>query len=228
MSERLRSESVLQFLREVELRLRSRGDSSWCKWIDGLPLAVGGSSGDPDARCGRGAGMVAKGYKLHAICDARGGFDIWQVTPLNVNEKVVARTLLSGLEGGGYVVDDGQYDSNALYDIAAERGFLLVAPHRKNIQPGHQRQSPLRLVARRLLERPFGASLLHERAGIDRMFGQMGNFAGGLGPLPRWVRRLHRVTLWVQGKINLQCGQTGQKQTTYGIVRKGSTVPGPS
>ncbi len=29
----------------------------------------------------------------------------------------------------------------------------------------------------------------------------MGNFGGGLGPLPNWVRTPHRVAAWVQGKI---------------------------
>lgn len=201
MSERLRTDSIARFLREVESGLRRRGPSCACKWIDGLPLTVGGASGDPDARCGRGAGLMAKGYKLHAICDAQGGFDVWEVTPLNVNEQVVAQTLLSRLEGGGHVVGDGQYDANVLYDIAGRRGFQLVAPHRKGTQLAHQKHSPFRLAARRLLESPLGKRLLHERAGIDRMFGQMGNFPGGLGPLPRWVRRLPRVRRWVQGKI---------------------------
>jgi hypothetical protein len=207
MSERLASESVRQFLRELELRLRSRSEMGWCKWIDGLPLPVGGSTEDPDARCGRGAGLMAKGYKLHAICDSRGGIDAWQVTSLNVNEQVAARSLVPQLEGSGYIVGDGQYDSNYLYDLAGQYGFQLVAPHRKDTKLGHVRHSPYRLTGRRLLEGHFGQALLHNRAGIDRFFGNMGGFAGGLGPLPHWVRRLHRVRLWVQGKIILNAAR---------------------
>jgi len=120
---------------------------------------------------------------------------------MNVNEQKAARFLVSLLEGEGYLVGDGEYDANALYDLAAERGFQLVSPHRKGTRLGHICHSPYRLRSRQLLAGPFGDGLLHARAGIDRFFGQMGNFAGGLGPLPHWVRGLHRVRQWVHGKI---------------------------
>ena len=82
--------------------------------------------------------------------------------------------------------------------------------------PGHHRQSPRRLwgpalaqaydsplnpLGRRDVPRGFGAQLLHDRNGIERRFGLMGNFGGGLGPLPNWVRTPRRVALWVQGKL---------------------------
>ena len=39
------------------------------------------------------------------------------------------------------------------------------------------------------------------RGGVERAFGQVGNFGGGLSPLPNWVRRPRRVALWVAGKF---------------------------
>jgi len=212
MSIRLRIVSVQRLLREVELRLRLEFGTSWCKWIDGLPLPVGGSTQDRDARYGRAAGVMAKGYKLHAICDAHGALDAWAIEPMNVNEQVVAQILISQLRGEGYLVGDGEYDSNILYDLSAQAGFQLVAPFRKGTELGHQKHSPQRLRARELLNRPFGQTLLHHRAGIDRFFGHLGNFGGGLGPLPHWVRSLRRVRLWVQGKIILNAIRLKTKQ----------------
>jgi hypothetical protein len=203
MSVRLRSESVRTLLAAVESRLRTGFGTGWCKWIDGLPMPVGGSTHDPEARYGRGAGVMAKGYKLHAICDARGAFDAWAVASLNVNEQVVAGDLIPRLTGEGYLVGDGEYDANRLFDLAGRQGFQLIAPHQKGTQLGHRRHSPYRLRCRELLGRPFGQALLRSRYGIDRFFGQMGNFGGGLSPLPHWVRGLHRVRLWLEGKIIL-------------------------
>ena len=38
---------------------------------------------------------------------------------------------------------------------------------------------------------------------VERFFACLGNTGFGLGPLPNWVRRLHRVTLWVAAKMLL-------------------------
>ncbi len=50
---------------------------------------------------------------------------------------------------------------------------------------------------------PWRDSLLEARKTIERFFGQLGNVGFGLGPLPNWVRRLHRVQLWVHAKLIL-------------------------
>ncbi len=212
MSVRLRTESLRALMAAVEARLRKPVGTSWCKWIDGLPLPVGGATHDPEARPGRAARGLARGYKLHAICDGRGAFDAWVVTPLNVNEQVVARDLIPRLTGEGYVVGDGAYDSNRLFEVAGEGGFQLIAPYRKGTRLGHTRHSPYRLRCRELLDRPFGQALVRGRYGIDRFFGHLGNFGGGLSPLPHWVRRLHRVRLWVQGKIILHAVRLALKR----------------
>ncbi|MCY2930121.1 MAG: hypothetical protein NTV86_11635 [Planctomycetota bacterium] len=41
------------------------------------------------------------------------------------------------------------------------------------------------------------------RTGIERSYGNLTSFAGGLGPLPAWVRRPHRVATWVAAKLSL-------------------------
>jgi hypothetical protein len=212
MSRRMRNDSFNQLLMQVEQSLRKRCSISWCKWIDALPLPIGGATQDPDARYGRSARTMAKGYKLYAICDPQAGFDVWKIQPMNVNEKRVAVELISKVDTQGYLVGDGEYDSSSLYDVAAQRGIQLVAPKKTGQALGHRPCSPNRLRSIELQTHPFGQYLLHCRAGIDRFFGQWGNFGAGLKPLPHWVRRLWRVQLWIQGKIILNCVRLAQKQ----------------
>ena len=57
------------FMRLVQIR--EEADARLVAVIDGKPLPVGGASQDPEAHCGRGAGRLAKGYKLYAIWDNR-------------------------------------------------------------------------------------------------------------------------------------------------------------
>lgn len=202
MSRRLRSDSVGKFLAQLERRMgRTDTPASWVRWTDAKPLAIGGSSRDADAGYGRAASGMAKGYKLYAICDPQGRLCQWQVHGMNVNEKKVCRSLIQGLRQPGYLVGDGEYDSNYLYDLAGNKGIQLLSPRRRDTQLGHQYQSPYRLRSMDLQASEFGLTLLHQRAGIDRTFGRMGNFGGGMGPLPNWVRTLGRVRRWVRGKI---------------------------
>lgn len=212
MSRRLRTPATQQFLQLVEQSVRQRFNHSWCKWIDALPLPIGGSTADPDARYGRAAGTMAKGYKLHAICDPHAGIEVWDIRPMNVNEKPLAMIMFQSLEGGGYLVGDGEYDSSNLYDATAKVGFQLVAPKRQGVRLGHHHQSIYRLRAIELQQHSFGKYLLHQRAGIDRFFGQWGNYGAGLKPLPHWVRRSWRVRLWVQGKIIINSVRLALKQ----------------
>ena len=44
--------------------------------------------------------------------------------------------------------------------------------------------------------------------GMARHFARLTNLAGGLGPLPNWVRRLDRVKRWVQSKLILHALRT--------------------
>ena len=212
MSRRLRSEPIRVFLKAIEQQLRSRFPSSWCKWIDALPLPVGGSTQDRDAKYGRAASTMAKGYKLYAICDSKAGIEAWQVYGMNVNEKRVGLELVAQTDSEGYLVGDGEYHSTPLFDAAAEAGLQLVSRKPAGRGLGHRRQSVHRLRGLDLLSRPFGKALLESRGGIERFFGQWGNFGAGLKPLPHWVRTLPRVRLWMQGKIIFNAVRLVQKQ----------------
>ena len=56
MSRRLRRVDTALLLRAVVATVREQGDQTLLAILDGKPLPVGGASGDPEARCGRGAG----------------------------------------------------------------------------------------------------------------------------------------------------------------------------
>ena len=51
------------------------------------------------------------------------------------------------------------------------------------------------------LRHDFGKRLYQLRASIERSFGHATMFAGGLGPLPAWVRGLARVRTWMWAKL---------------------------
>jgi DDE family transposase len=202
-SRRLPSLAVGRLLSVLEERIRQSQDARLVAFLDGKPLLVGGPSKDPDAGFGRAAGHQGNGYKLHALWGGRAMPEVWEVTALRVSEKVVARDLLARIGGTVcYVLADGNFDANGLFDIAGERGTQLVVPMPDaNAGKGHHYQSPYRLRCIALMRGEFGASLYAARGQIERSFGNAGSFAGGLGPLPAWVRRQHRVLSWVWAKL---------------------------
>jgi hypothetical protein len=206
MSRRLRSSAIEQLLYDVEQALLTLTciRTCWVRVIDGKPLPVGGPSTDADATWGRGAGSLQKGYKLHVIWGAGPLPIAWALAPLNISERQMALTLVRDLPGEGYLLGDRQYDSAALYRAAAEAGYQLVAPpQRCGRALGHRPQSPHRLRALALRKIPFGRALYRCRRRIEHCFAQLTTFVGGLGPLPFWVRRFHRVRLWVHSKLLL-------------------------
>jgi hypothetical protein len=201
MSRRLRTTTVEQLLAAVEARLGCQLNRHLLlKWIDAMPLPVGGSTTDRQAKYGRAAGCKAKGYKVYAIVDPAGRFESWRVAPMNYSEKKMARRLIRDLTGQGYLLGDGEYDANDLYCRAADRGYQLIAPKREG-GLGHRHQTRHRLRSIELQEGAFGQWLLASRAGIDRIFGQWGSHACGLKHLPHWVRTLPRVRRYVQAKL---------------------------
>jgi hypothetical protein len=174
-------------------------------YLDGKALPVGGLSGDPDTSVGYGAGKKCRGFKLHLICDRHGVPVVWKVKTMVQPEWIAAGELVErGPRGPGYIVADGNYDKNALYDQVAARGRQLVATRHQGQGTGHRRQSPHRLRSLALGE-SVRTRLLRQRGTIERLFGNLCSGAGGLAPLPSWVRRRHRVELWVEGKIILHC-----------------------
>lgn len=203
MSRRVDSVAAGVFWKQLEQHLRQTNDPALIAFLDGKPLPVGGNSKDPDARWGRGAGGLAKGYKLHAVWSKGVLPEAWEVTPLNVSEKAVAYRLMADLHYGGYLLADGEYDASYLYDRAFEQGYQLVAPYRKANKPGSGKhyQSPHRLHSIELLQHEYGQNLYRARYEIERDFGNATTFGGGLAPLPAWVRGLERVRTWVWAKL---------------------------
>lgn len=202
LSRRLRRIDAAMFMRLVVEKIRDTEDPRLIAIIDGKPLPVGGASKDPEALCGHGAGMWAKGYKLYSIHDGRPIAGAYRVHPMNISEDTVAREMIPDLTGGGYLLGDGEYDSNGVFDVAGAAGYQLLAP-RENAEAGlgHHYQSPYRLRCIDLMRTPFGEQLIGMRANIERDYGTLTSFAGGLAPLPAWVRHETRVWFWTSAKM---------------------------
>jgi hypothetical protein len=208
VSRRLRTFGVRWLLDELESRVLRPEKVGRLLWMmDGKPLLIGGSSKDRQAGAVR---RVGRGYKLHALLDAQGDVAAWRVAPLNKDEKTMARRMIRGASLQGYLVADGNYDSNRLHEVCEGSGNLqLVTPHRASPtgrrRPG-SRQSRGRLRSLALQDAPqpeFARGLLRCRDDIERYFGRLSSWGGGLTHLPPWIRTHRRVHRWVQGKLIL-------------------------
>lgn len=210
MSRRLRQPDTEDFLNTLIQRLRHGRQDELVKLLDGKPLMVARHSKDPDATFGYGAGGISKGYKIHAIYGHSGRLLAHQVHPMNVSEPVVARDLVKHLQGEGYLLADANYDHNSLYGVAHANGHQLVAPRKRpHTTLGHRRHSSWRRRSIAILEGPsdFGRTLFQMRRGIETRFGNLSSFGGGLTCLPPWVRRLHRVRLYVNAKLLIRAAR---------------------
>ena len=217
MSRRLRSKSVRCLLEALEHSVVRKPESGTLVWlIDGKPLPIGGASKDGQAGYGRAARSKAKGYKLHALVGSDKSVADWRLAPMNVDERKMAKRMLQHAKICGYVVADANYDSNELHGTCDERGNLqLVAPRRygPGRGHGHRQQTRGRLRSKEILENPcpkFGTGLMAQRGDIERYFGNLTNWGGGLTHLPPWARTYRRVHRWVQAKlvanyIRLEC-----------------------
>ena len=204
MSRRIDGIAVGLLWRALEQHLREsvQAHPGLLAFLDGKPLCVGAVSKDPDARFGRAAGVMAKGYKLHTVWSNRPLPEAWEVTPLNLAETTVAHRLIPQLSDGGYLLADGNYDSSELFDDAGQRGYQLLTPLPKgNAGKGHHYQSPSRLRSIAVMQSNFGCQLYSARSAIERTYGNATSFGGGLAPLPAWVRGLDRVRTWVWAKL---------------------------
>lgn len=201
MSRRLRTPSVIHLVEQMYERLAGwRADAS-IEVIDAKPLCVGQFSKDPDARWGYGRYGRQRGYKLFAVIDGSCLPRVFCVEPMNAGEPTVGKRLVERLPDGGYLLADCVYDSNALFEVVGRHGKQLLAPKKRSgTGLGHHRQSPYRLRSIALLATPEGRDLYRGRTSIERQFGWLTTFGGGLAPLPAWVRRLRRVRHWVLAK----------------------------
>jgi len=210
MSRRMRSALVRSFLLQMERRVvRCKSNNNLLWMIDGKPLAISGCSKDRQAGYGRAANGKAKGYKIHVILGKNGSLADWRLAPMNKDERVMAHRMLTKTKIQGYLVADGNYDSNKLYTACDHRGNLqFVAPRRYGPGRGlgNRPQASGRLRSMELLENPtprFGQWLLDQRDAIERYFGRLTSWGGGLTHLPPWCRTHRRVHRWVQAKMIL-------------------------
>jgi Transposase DDE domain len=205
MSRRIDTVGVGLLWRAVEHRLReqSAAHPALVAFLDGKPLPVGGATKDPDARYGRAAGTMAKGYKVHGIWAKRAMPEAWEVTPMNAAETTVAKRLLPQVTGGGYLLADGNYDANDLFDQARGCEYQLLTPAPDaGTGRGHRYHSPHRRRSIHLMrETAFGPAVYRGRIAVEQAYGNATSFAGGLSPLPAWVRGLDRVRTWVWAKL---------------------------
>jgi hypothetical protein len=230
MSRRLRTLSLWLLLEQVFYRLlavTAATELCLCRRVDSKPLAVGGYSKDRDARRGYATGGMCKGYKIFG-CWCKQSIVPEAVVLGAMNESDPAGTthlidrigqLHAGgpVGAGGYVLGDSTDDTNALHEHLGLRGFQLLAPRRISNRGGGlgtHGHSPYRLRCIELLEGPgeFGRSVYRLRGQVERDYGNLGSFGGGLQPLPNFVRRPRRVALWVLVKLIINGIRISQKQ----------------
>lgn len=184
--------------------------------LDGKALEVAMHTSDRQAGLGRGTGRLARGYKIHAVCDGAGALLCWRLSGLDRDERVIARRLVRDMPQACYLVADANYDSNPLHRLAAGRGMQLVAPRKSSHRGrglGRAPHEPGRLRSIQLLEGPpdpFARGLLSARRAVERLFANIGNGARGLGTPPPWVRGYRRVHAHVQQKIIIALLQIGR------------------
>lgn len=204
LSRRMRKAEAQELMTQIEQTWIALSGIAqmWIRVIDGKPLTVSGVSKDADAGYGRAAGGKAKGYKLYAVWCSGPLPLAWGLARINVAEETMARRLIPDLPGSGYLLGDPIYDSNVLFDLAHAADHQLLAPKRvKGSGLGHKRHSPYRLRCIELMKHRFGKAVFRCRRQIERDFGNLTSFGGGLVCLPAWVRRFTRVRNWVHGKL---------------------------
>jgi hypothetical protein len=206
---RVKTNRFERLLAEVFRRLAQRPGGEGLLFLDGKALPVSETTQDPEAKTGRANGRFSRGYKLHALGTEDGRIKAFSVRPLNEHEvPVTERDLLEHVPAGALVLADGNYDSDNLYHQMHLLGAYLFTPLKG------KRAESLRCIrgmsfARRNIHELWGRKeklcwkAYRERAQIERIFSALTTFAGGLGPLPSWVRRLDRVRRWVTAKITI-------------------------
>lgn len=158
VSRRMRTEGLAALADRLLATLNTQHLVRWAivlvAVVDGEALPVGPHSHDRQSRWGRSTSGKAKGYKLHAIVTTDGRVLAWRVAPMHVDEHVMARRMLRELGHSGFLLADGNYDSNRLSDAALERGIQFLAPRRRAPPSmlSTRRPSPARLRSKEMFE----------------------------------------------------------------------------
>lgn len=222
MSRRLRHPDIGNLLVALLMTLQRTWGAGEILVVDGKPLELSEHTRDPDAKTGRGAGRYAKGYKVHIILDAQSRAVIgYQTHPLNVAETTTAAQLLrcrhTRIPPGSLLLGDKAFDSNPLHGAAQRRGCQLIAPRKR---PGSglstRRHHSHRFESMRFTEGADRELWIHvlapQRVQIERFFGTLSGSAAGLTGLPPWVRRLHRVRVWVAAKLAINAARIASRR----------------
>lgn len=221
LSRRLRTPWIISLQKQIEQEAFQAGlKLPLVHYIDGKSLVIGGASKDRQAGFGWAVRGKALGYKIHVFLGANGRISCWRLTPMSTSEKTMARRMIRELQPQGYVCGDGNYDDRNLHDQCTTQGELqLIAPRFKpGAGLGHRPKSPGRLRSIELLEvsqSGFGPQLQRSRNDIERFFGQLVNYGGGLTCLPAWVRTHRRVRRWVGAKLVLAALKSTERKTSY-------------
>jgi len=223
MSRRLRLPTVDDLLRTLLKDLQRTFGRGEVLVVDGKPLELSEHTRDPDAATGRGAGRYAKGYKVHVVLDVQTLAVIaYETHPLNVSETTTAADLLSDpgtpILDGSLLLGDSLFDSNNLHEAARQHGCQLIAPRKRaGTGLGNRRHHPNRRESLRFTEGADEAIwrdvFARQRDHIERFFGMLVASSGGLIGLPAWVRRLHRVRLWVGAKLAINAARVASKRS---------------
>ncbi len=203
---RVQSPRVIAMIEHVNQRLARPHRPVSMVSVDGKALPISDYSRDADATNGWGTGHFQRGYKLHGCVSDDDVFVGFEVHPINVAERAVARDLLDQNVGPGVLaLGDTQYDSSPLHTVCRLRGGRLLTPLRgrarsvdqvRRMDAGRRQLIALWDDQPKVMER-----LLHERKRIERAFATLGNAGEGLKGLPPWVRGLNKVRRWVTIKI---------------------------
>lgn len=204
---RLYTPRVRQLIAAVNRDLLDQRDHEPLAFFDGKPLPVSRNTRDKDAKKGYAVKGFAHGYKLHALTSRDGYILEHSLESMNASEPATALKLTEGVRPGMRVLADANYDSAALYAAVEARGGGLLTPLRGS-STNRQVLARMPQARRKVLEKwsddpECCQQELKARDGVERVFSALTSFAGGLSPLPNWVRRLLRVRRWVMAKIIL-------------------------
>lgn len=217
VSRRMRSDAIVTLIERLRRRLRPRERRTLVAMIDGKPLPIGPNSHDRQSGYGRGASGKAKGYKAHVVIDANAHVLAWRLSPMNGDERTIARRILRDLDHSGYLLADSGYESNPLFRIAERRGMQLISPRyrsRRGAALGHREHAASRRRSIEFTEHlnAFREAIFAQRGDIERLFGQMSTGACCMGPVPSWVRSWRRTRNWFAAKLTIHAARQAARE----------------